>query len=162
MSRQNKVNPGMYTQRGRLTQDDAARELKRQRTIGSEHTWQPSKKDHFPRLASTEDDAALGAETSGDNESADTTPAAVNAKPAARGDQERAEGLQQKAAPAKATAKTARPGPRRPRNRRRRRAATEDGAKSRAGPQRRRRRREAPDNREAPKELIALRPRNVE
>jgi hypothetical protein len=27
MSRQNKVNPGMYTQRGRLTQDDAAREL---------------------------------------------------------------------------------------------------------------------------------------
>ena len=28
MSRQNKVNPGMYTQRGRLTQDDAARELR--------------------------------------------------------------------------------------------------------------------------------------
>ena len=31
MSRQNKVNPGMYTQRGRLTQDDAAREMKKQR-----------------------------------------------------------------------------------------------------------------------------------
>ena len=79
MSRQNKVNPGMYTQRGRLTQDDAARELKRQRSIGSEHTWQPSKKDQFPRLASSNDDAVLGAETSGDNESGDTT-APVKAK----------------------------------------------------------------------------------
>ena len=69
MSRQNKVNPGMYTQRGRLTQDDAARELKRQREVGSEHTWQPSKKDYFPRLNSNNHDAALGAETSGDNES---------------------------------------------------------------------------------------------
>ncbi len=83
MSRQNKVNPGMYTQRGRLTQDDAARELKRQRSIGSEHTWQPSKKDQFPRLASSNDDAVLGAETSGDNESGDTT-APVKAKPAGK------------------------------------------------------------------------------
>ena len=41
MSRQNKVNPGMYTQRGRLTQDDAARELRKQSAIGSPHTWQP-------------------------------------------------------------------------------------------------------------------------
>ena len=32
MSRNNKVNPGQYTQRGRLTPDDAARELVRQRT----------------------------------------------------------------------------------------------------------------------------------
>jgi hypothetical protein len=31
MSRQNKVNPGMYTQRGRLTPDDTAREMKKQR-----------------------------------------------------------------------------------------------------------------------------------
>ena len=38
MSKQNKVNPGMYTQRGRLTQDDAARELRKQRQIGSQHT----------------------------------------------------------------------------------------------------------------------------
>jgi hypothetical protein len=36
MSRQNKVNPGMYTQRGRLAQDDAAREIAKQRAIGSE------------------------------------------------------------------------------------------------------------------------------
>ena len=82
MSRQNKVNPGMYTQRGRLTQDDAARELKRQRSIGSEHTWQPSKKDHFPRLTSNRRHEALGAETSEDNESSGVTPSAMNAKPA--------------------------------------------------------------------------------
>jgi hypothetical protein len=83
MSRQNKVNPGMYTQRGRLTQDDAARELKRQREVGSEHTWQPSKRDHFPRLASNNNDAALGAETSGDNESEEAAEAqaATPAKP---------------------------------------------------------------------------------
>jgi hypothetical protein len=31
MSKQNKVNPGMYTQAGRLTPDDTARELKKQR-----------------------------------------------------------------------------------------------------------------------------------
>ena len=48
MSRQNKVNPGQYTQRGRLTPDDAARELKRQRSMGSEHTWQPVQKDQMP------------------------------------------------------------------------------------------------------------------
>ncbi len=61
MSRQNKVNPGMYTQRGRLTQDDAARELAKQRSIGSEHTWQPVKRDARPRLES---------KTEGDHDSA--------------------------------------------------------------------------------------------
>lgn len=40
MSRQNKVNPGMYTQRGRLTQDDAARELRRQREVGAPHAFE--------------------------------------------------------------------------------------------------------------------------
>ena len=34
MSRNNKVNPGIYTQRGRLTPDDAARELRKQRAPG--------------------------------------------------------------------------------------------------------------------------------
>ena len=43
MSRQNKVNPGMYTQRGRLTQDDVAREWRKQSALGSPHTWQPVK-----------------------------------------------------------------------------------------------------------------------
>lgn len=51
MSRQNKVNPGMYTQRGRLTQDDAARELRKQRAIGSERTWQPVNTRALPRPA---------------------------------------------------------------------------------------------------------------
>ena len=35
MSRENKVNPGIYTQRGRLTQDDSARELREQSAIGA-------------------------------------------------------------------------------------------------------------------------------
>ena len=52
MSRQNKVNPGMYTQRGRLTQDDAARELRKQSAIGSQNTWQPVKKNAMPQLGS--------------------------------------------------------------------------------------------------------------
>jgi hypothetical protein len=49
MSRQNKVNPGRYTQRGRLTQDDAARELRKQSSIGSPHTWQPVNTKARPR-----------------------------------------------------------------------------------------------------------------
>jgi hypothetical protein len=57
MSRQNKVNPGMYTQRGRLTQDDVARELKRQRTIGSQHTWQPVQRDQMPRPPAKPDES---------------------------------------------------------------------------------------------------------
>ena len=49
MSRQNKVNPGMYTQRGRLSQDDGARELARQRSsIASQHNWQPDSKNATP------------------------------------------------------------------------------------------------------------------
>jgi hypothetical protein len=55
MSRQNKINPAHYTQRGRLTPDDGARELARQRSIGSQHTWQPVQKDGVPRLPSKED-----------------------------------------------------------------------------------------------------------
>ena len=75
MSRQNKVNPGMYTQRGRLTQDDAARELKRQREVGSQHTWQPVQKDQMPRPPVSGDaDADRDQETSADNERADATP----------------------------------------------------------------------------------------
>ena len=35
MSKQNKVNPGTYTQAGRLTPDDTARELKKQREAAS-------------------------------------------------------------------------------------------------------------------------------
>ena len=81
MSRQNKVNPGMYTQRGRLTQDDAAREIAKQRSVGSEHTWQPVQRDQEPRLPSEsegdEEDAGIAAPV----ESAEKTPARVTAKP---------------------------------------------------------------------------------
>ena len=81
MSRQNKVNPGMYTQRGRLTQDDAAREIAKQRSVGSEHTWQPVQRDQEPRLISEsegdEEDAGIAAR----DERTEKTPARVTAKP---------------------------------------------------------------------------------
>ena len=35
MSKQNKVNPGTYTQAGRLSPDDTAREMKKQRELAS-------------------------------------------------------------------------------------------------------------------------------
>jgi hypothetical protein len=42
MSRENPVNPGMYTQAGRLTQDDAAREKAKQRhATGNGHDKNP-------------------------------------------------------------------------------------------------------------------------
>ena len=80
MSRQNKVNPGMYTQRGRLTQDDAAREIAKQRSVGSEHTWQPVQRDAEPRLTSdsegSDDDAAIAAP----DHTPEKKPARVTAK----------------------------------------------------------------------------------
>ena len=81
MSRQNKVNPGMYTQRGRLSQDDAAREIAKQRSTGSEHTWQPVQRDQEPRLTSEsageEEDAPIAAP----DERAEKKPARVTARP---------------------------------------------------------------------------------
>jgi hypothetical protein len=68
MSKYNKVNPGMYTQRGRLTQDDAARELRKQRAIGSEQTWQPVNTKAPPRPAD-HGDADRDPEGPADNES---------------------------------------------------------------------------------------------
>jgi hypothetical protein len=35
MSKQNKVNPGTYTQAGRLSPDDTAREMKKQREMAA-------------------------------------------------------------------------------------------------------------------------------
>lgn len=90
MSRQNKVNPGMYTQRGRLTQDDAARELAKQRSIGSDHTWQPGKRAQQPRptakAAGADDDAADAEPVARPEEKparviANARPARVVAKP---------------------------------------------------------------------------------
>ena len=83
MSRQNKVNPGMYTQRGRLTQDDAARELRKQSAIGSPHTWQPVNTKTRPRLAPV-GDAARDTETSADNDAMVETSPQVETRPASR------------------------------------------------------------------------------
>ena len=83
MSRQNKVNPGMYTQRGRLTQDDAARELRKQSMIGSPHTWQPLNTETKPRL-SRAGDAARDTEGSADNETLVETSPHVETRPASR------------------------------------------------------------------------------
>ena len=83
MSRQNKVNPGTYTQRGRLTQDDAARELKRQRVIGSQHTWQPVKKDQRPRPIADEEDAVSATETTEDTGELEAAPMDSEAAPKA-------------------------------------------------------------------------------
>lgn len=54
MSKHNKVNPGLYTQRGRLTQDDAARELVRQRQGGAPFTWPHGKQDELPHFKGSE------------------------------------------------------------------------------------------------------------
>lgn len=83
MSRQNKVNPGMYTQRGRLTQDDAARELRKQSLIGSPHTWQPVNTKTMPRLTPA-DDAAGDTEMSADNETTVETSPQVEKRRASR------------------------------------------------------------------------------
>ena len=83
MSRQNKVNPGMYTQRGRLTQDDAARELRKQSAIGSPHTSQPVNTKTKPRLAPA-GDAARDTERSADNETMVETSQQVETRPARR------------------------------------------------------------------------------
>jgi hypothetical protein len=81
MSRQNKVNPGMYTQRGRLTQDDAARELRKQSAFASPHTWQPVNR----RLrAAPAGDAARGAEGTADAETDRPTRPPATASRASR------------------------------------------------------------------------------
>ena len=94
MSRQNKVNPGMYTQRGRLTQDDVAREVTRQRALGSQATWQPGQHDKMPHFKGSppNPEKAAEGETVADVEEEAPKPRArkkqsrvkVAAKPAAR------------------------------------------------------------------------------
>ena len=82
MSRQNKVNPGMYTQRGRLSQDDAARELRKQSVFPSPHTWQPVNTRTTPRLAPAGD--APDSERSADDETMAETSPQVERRPASR------------------------------------------------------------------------------
>ena len=103
MSRQNKVNPGMYTQRGRLTQDDAARELRKQSAVGSADTWQPVNTKTGRGLAPA-GDAARETDRSADNETAVETSPPVEPRPASRVTRIR---TATKAAPAEAKAKAA-------------------------------------------------------
>jgi hypothetical protein len=71
----------MYTQRGRLTQDDAAREIAKQRSVGSEHTWQPVQRDQEPRPTSESEGDEEDAGITAPNETAEKTPTRVMAKP---------------------------------------------------------------------------------
>jgi len=55
MSRQNKVNPGMYTQAGRLSPDDAARE--RMKQVETASTRQLEGRPHSQLKGTTSGDA---------------------------------------------------------------------------------------------------------
>ena len=83
MSRPNKVTPGTYTQRGRLTQDDAARELRKQNALGSPHTWQPVKRNAMPRPARP-GDAGRVTESAADYSGQEETSPTVETRPASR------------------------------------------------------------------------------
>ena len=98
MSRHNKVNKDHYVQRGRLTPDEAARELAKMRQVKSQHTWQPTKKDALPRRESK--DPADGTETTEDNDSKEVTSPEVESTPApqaAKGSTERKKAVKSKA-----------------------------------------------------------------
>ena len=82
MSRPNKVNRDRYTQRGRLTPDDAARELQKMRQAGSRHTWQPVKKNQLPRFESNHETRGSGTETTEDNGSSEETTTSAKTRAA--------------------------------------------------------------------------------
>jgi hypothetical protein len=81
MSKPNKVNPGMYTQRGRLTPDDAARELRKQRAIGSRHSGPVNPKTSTLREPAR---ATTRVEKAADNEATRETPPQVETSTARR------------------------------------------------------------------------------
>jgi len=117
MSRHNKVNPGMYTQRGRLTQDDAARELAKQRNVGSPHTWQPVQRDKMPAMnkAQAQNEAEDDEQGAQPAEPVEVTPARVKAKKASRSNKPakiaaKKTGAVRKTAPAKKAASAVRRG----------------------------------------------------
>jgi hypothetical protein len=83
MSRQNKVNPGRYTQRGRLTQDDAARELRKQSLMASPNTWQPVDTRTGP-LQAPAGDATRQSEASPDKGTMAEASPKVERRPASR------------------------------------------------------------------------------
>ena len=100
MSRHNKVNKDRYVQRGRLTPDEAARELAKMRQTGSQHRWQPTKKDALPRRESK--DPAAGTEATEDKGSTEETPISAETRAASRATAENM-------APVKAKAKSSKP-----------------------------------------------------
>ena len=106
MSRQNKVNPARYTQRGRLTQDDAARELRKQSLIGSPHTWQPVNTRRRPPLAPA-GDANRQTEASADNEPAVAASPKVKTRPNATATAVKAKGVKAKTATTRKSKRTA-------------------------------------------------------
>ena len=103
MSRQSKANPARYTQRGRLTQDDAARELRKQSSIGSPHTWQPVNTEKEPWRAMA-GDVVGDSETPADSEPMVASSSRVEKRPVSRVTRKK---TATKAAPSTAKAKAA-------------------------------------------------------
>jgi hypothetical protein len=68
MSRQNKVNPGTYTQAGRLTPDDAARELKKQREVASPRNTEGGDFSEKPKPRVTDEDKSEDDEATDEQE----------------------------------------------------------------------------------------------
>lgn len=68
MSKHNKVNPGTYTQAGRLSQDDAAREMKKQRDNASPRNAAGGDVGERRKSGVTAEDNSGGDEATGEQE----------------------------------------------------------------------------------------------
>ena len=159
MSRQNKVNPRPYTQRGRLTPDDGAREFgsrtrsgpthlaageeERDATAGASRRRRPRDGDGRRRrgsgadLAHRRDTSGVAGDEEEDRNGGGSGEAVEDRQVQhCNGGSQQGEGRE--------TGGEAR--------------GDEDGAENRHGPQSRRRRAEVSEHREAPNELTALRP----
>jgi hypothetical protein len=83
MSKYNKVNPGQYTQRGRLTPDETARELDKQRQAASPKQAEGSKFGEADFAAAQADQPIDERETGGKERAAETdTPSPREDPPA--------------------------------------------------------------------------------
>jgi hypothetical protein len=68
MSKQNKVNPGNYTQAGRLSQDDTAREMKKQRENASTRNTEGDGFSEKPKPRVTDEDKSEDDEVTDEQE----------------------------------------------------------------------------------------------
>jgi hypothetical protein len=68
MSKNNKVNPGTYTQAGRLSQDDAAREMAKQRTNASPRHTEGGDYGEKQKARVTDEDKSDDDEATGEQE----------------------------------------------------------------------------------------------